>query len=329
MPPRARVTSSASNVLTLATLVLLSACASQPPSFDATRFEAEPTEATEPPRQVGPPSGSLVIAGGGALGAEIWERFLELAGGRDARIVVIPTASADEEFDEDWDGLDQLRAAGARNISLLHTRNPSEANSEDFVKPLLEADGVWMPGGRQWRLVDAYLHTRAHTALFDVLERGGVVGGTSAGASIQASFLVRGDPETNQTVSAPEYEEGFGLLLDTAVDQHLLTRSREDDLWEILALHPELLGIGIDEGTALVIQGNQAEVVGSSQVLIYDPADPLRAARSLRPGDAFDLGRRLPIRSFGEEVDEEEIDGGPDVEDRAATTGSYRRGTFR
>jgi cyanophycinase len=306
-----RQVSLASKALGLVALVVLSGCATQPASVgtspgEAALSQAETDDALATLRRVGPPSGSVVIAGGGHLHPEIWERFIELAGGRDARIVVIPTASADEEFGDDWDGLEYLRTAGAQHITLLHTRDPSEADSEDFVRPLREATGVWIPGGRQWRLVDAYLHTRVHAALFDVLERGGVVGGTSAGASIQASFLVRGDPETNRTVRAPDYEEGFGILLDTAVDQHLLTRSRENDLWEILDVHPDLLGIGIDEGTALVIQGNRAEVVGASRVLIYDPSDPLRAARSLRPGDAFDLGLRLPIRITEEEVDEAE-----------------------
>lgn len=267
--------------------------------------EADAPVVTEAPR-IGPSSGALVVAGGGTLGPEIWERFLELAGGPEALIVVIPTAGADDHFDNGWSGLEPLRRAGALNLRVLHTRDPAEADDPTFTAPLAEAGGVWFPGGRQWRLVDAYLGTRVHDELFRILERGGVVGGTSAGASIQASFLVRGDPETNQILLSPEYEEGFGLLSGTAVDQHLLARGREDDLWELLALRPDLLGIGIDEGTALVIQGDRAEVVGSSQALFYDPNGPIRRARSLRSGAIFDLGQRAPLPRAVQDINEQQ-----------------------
>lgn len=255
--------------------------------------------------RVGPPAGALLLAGGGSLDAEIWERFVELAGGPEARIVVIPTAGSQDDYPHDWTGLEGLTRAGARNLTILHTRNRAEADGEAFVLPLLTADGVWIPGGRQWRLVDAYLDTRVHRELFRILERGGVVGGTSAGASIQASFLVRGDPETNQVVVSEDYEEGFGLLSRSAVDQHLLVRGREDDLWKILDRHPELLGIGLDEGTAMVIQGDRAEVIGVSQALVYDPSGPLREAIVLHPGQRFDLAERRAVTAVVEDEAED------------------------
>ncbi len=250
------------------------------------------TEASESRPVVGPSSGALILAGGGSLGPEIWGQFVSLAGGDDARIVVIPTAGAEDDFPEDWGGLEGLREAGAHNLTVLHTRDPEVADSEEFVSPLLEATGVWIPGGRQWRLVDAYLGTRTHQALFELLARGGVVGGTSAGASILASFLVRGDPNTNQVVISQDYLDGFGLLNGTAVDQHLLVRDREDDLWEVLELRPELLGIGLDEGTALVIQEDRGQVIGVSEVLVYDRTGPIPQTHLLREGEAFDLGQR-------------------------------------
>lgn len=215
-------------------------------------------------------SGAVMPAGGGALGPEIWERFVALAGGPEARIVVIPTAGTDEEFPPDWSGFQPLRAAGAVHLTVLHTRNRREADSRDFVEPLRDATGVWIPGGRQWRLVDSYLDTRTQRELQRVLERGGVVGGTSAGASILASYLVRGSPETNTIVMAPGYEEGFSFLRNAAVDQHLLARGREMDMLQVLAQYPDLLGIGLDEGTALVVRGDRGEVVGRSRVAIYD-----------------------------------------------------------
>ncbi|TVR62950.1 MAG: peptidase S51 [Gemmatimonadales bacterium] len=273
--------------------------------FGGGGVESESTAPAESPL-IGPASGSLIVAGGGTLGPEIWARFVELAGGPEARIVVIPTAGADDHFDDGWSGLEPLRRAGAVNVSVLHTRDRVIANDSAFTAPLEEATGVWFPGGRQWRLVDAYLGTRVHEQLFGILDRGGVVGGTSAGASIQASFLVRGDPETNQVLLSPDYEEGFGFLSHSAVDQHLLARGREEDLWELLALRPDLLGIGIDEGTALVIQGDRAEVIGVSQALFYDPNGPIRRARSLQSGAIFDLGRRMPLPRTAQEIDQQQ-----------------------
>jgi len=258
---------------------------------------------------VGPPSGSLILAGGGTLGPEIWERFVELAGGPDARIVVIPTAASQDHFPDDWSGLQPLIQAGAQDIRILHTRDRREADTDAFAEPLSEATGVWIPGGRQWRLVDAYLDTQVHQALFQVLERGGVVGGTSAGASIQASYLVRGDPETNQIMISPDYEVGFGFLAGTAVDQHLLARGREEDLWEVLDAHPDLLGIGLDEGTALVVTQDRGEIIGVSQALFYDATEPPRRPRSFSSGTIFDLAERAAVTATVDENEAESQDG--------------------
>lgn len=262
----------------------------QAPSALLAGQEAEARTPSAP--VVGPKRGTVIVAGGGTLGPEIWERFVELAGGRDARIVVIPTATTEDAFPESWAGMLPFIDAGAGSVQVLHTRDRDEADTDHFVSPLQDATGVWFPGGRQGRLVDAYLHTRVHRELFQLLSRGGVVGGTSAGASIQASYLVRGDPETNQILMAPGYEEGFGLLNGAAVDQHLLARGREEDLWDLLQLHPHLLGIGLDEGTALVVRGDKAQVIGQSKVFIYDARHPVRQPKALDPGSVFHLGQR-------------------------------------
>jgi cyanophycinase len=243
--------------------------------------------------RVGPARGALIVAGGGRLEPEIWEAFVELAGGADARIVVIPGASEAESFPSDWGGLEPLRRTGALDITVLHTRDRAEADDEQFVAPLRMATGVWIPGGRQWRLTDAYLGTRTHAELVALLARGGVIGGTSAGASVQASYMVRGAPEGNHIMMAPGHEEGFGFLRDVAVDQHLLARGRERDLLEVIAAQPELLGIGIDESTAIVVRGDTARVIGRSKVAIYDARDSeRREVYFLDPGTRFDLAAR-------------------------------------
>lgn len=266
----------------------------------AVRADATPGGRTEPGAAVvGPGRGSLVVAGGGRLGPEIMNRFVELAGGPEARIVIVPTAAAEDTFPAEWEGFEPLRRAGARHIAVLHTRDRARADAEEFVAPLRQATGVWIPGGRQWRLADVYLGTRTHRELFALLARGGVIGGTSAGASIQASYMVRGAHEGNHIVMAPGHEQGFGFLRGVAVDQHLLVRGRETDMLQVVAAHPEILGIGLDEGTAIVVRGDRAEVVGASKVAVYNAADAdVLPYYFLEPGDVFDLaGRRVVSRA--------------------------------
>ena len=144
------------------------------------------------------------------------------------------------------------------------------ADSAEFVAALKTAKGVWIDGGRQWRLVDSYLGTKTAKELDNVLERGGVIAGTSAGATIQGSYLVRGAREGNTIMMAKGYEEGFGFLRNVAIDQHLIARHRENDLVPVISLKPELLGIGLDEATAIVVTGDSFSVIGASKVAIYD-----------------------------------------------------------
>ena len=242
---------------------------------------------------VGPPSGALVIVGGALRDPAVWGRFIELAGGPDAPIVVIPTAGEAREYSGDWSGLDRIKAAGLRRVTLLHTTDRNVADSEAFVAPIREARGVWFTGGRQWRLADAYLGTRVERELWALLERGGVIGGSSAGATIQGSCLARGDTKTN-TIMMGDHEQGFGFIQNVAIDQHLLKRNRQFDLLEIIRAKPELLGIGIDEDTAIVVEGDRFEVIGRSYVAIYD-ANTTEPFVLLAPGDKFDLASRKKV----------------------------------
>ncbi|MEQ9399292.1 MAG: cyanophycinase [Longimicrobiales bacterium] len=254
--------------------------------------------------QVGPANGSLVVVGGNMSDPAIYARFIELAGGPDASIVYIPTASGAPDYDQFCSCLNAWREHGARNIRVLHTYDPAVADTEAFVAPLREATGVFFGGGRQWRLVDAYGGTRTEEAIRAVLDRGGVIGGSSAGASIQASFLVRGDTNTN-TIMMGDHQEGFGYLRGVGIDQHVLQRNRHFDLIEVVEAHPDLLGLGIDENTALVVRGDQAEVIGASYVLVYDRRSAVGDHGGpfyfLAPGDRFDLATReamRPTRAF-------------------------------
>lgn len=249
-------------------------------------------------QEVGPERGSLVIVGGGMRDQAILKRFMALAGGLDAPVVVIPTAAGSKQYDEFYQGLNQFRDVGATNLTVLHTTDRDVANTEDFVKLLKEAHGVWFGGGRQWRLVDAYMNTRVHEELNALLQRGGVIGGTSAGATIQGSYLARGDTKTN-TVMMGDHEEGLGFIKNVAIDQHLLRRNRQFDLMEIIEARPELLGIGIDEDTAIIVRGDNFEVMGSGYVAIYDAKKMIDSGGRfyfLAPGDSFNLATREAFR---------------------------------
>lgn len=251
-------------------------------------------------QEIGPERGALVIVGGGRVAPEVMETFVSLAGGHNAKIIVIPTASGRKDFGPNYEGrvFRSFVEAGATNISLLHTYDRNVANSDVFVNKIKMATGVWFTGGRQWRLADAYLGTKTEEAFKDVLNRGGVIGGTSAGASIQGSYLVRGDTKSN-TIMMGDHEEGFGYLKDVGIDQHLLKRNRQFDMLEVIEAKPELLGVGLDEGTAIIVQGDEFRVLGPSFVAIYDPKIIKKSGAFyfLSNGDRFDLKNRKPRRA--------------------------------
>ena len=254
----------------------------------------------------GPASGSLLIAGGGRLSDKIIKRFIDLAGGDEAMIVLVPTAGGADSYPDSICNF--LRSAGAGNIMILHTDNRDTANSVYFTKSLEKATGVWFGGGRQWHLVDSYKGTLTEKRFRDVLDRGGVIGGSSAGATIQGSFLVRGDTKNNQIMMG-DHQEGFGYISNIAIDQHVLARNRQFDIYGILREKPGLLGIGIDEGTAVVVRRDTMEVIGASYVLIYDGSFWSREGSdlkilperdhlfyTLRSGDRYNLHERKVIQ---------------------------------
>ncbi len=248
--------------------------------------------------EVGPDNGYLVVVGGSMRDPAIVERFLELAGGPEVPIVVIPTAGERDQYDQYWTGVQSFKEAGAKNITVLHTRDREVADSEAFIQPIREARAVWFSGGRQWRLADSYLNTRTHDELRALLARGGVIGGSSAGATIQGSYLARGDTKTN-TIMMGDHEVGLAFLRNVAIDQHLLMRNRQFDLIEVIEKHPELLGIGLDEDTAIVVTGDDFEVIGQGYVAVYDSHRQLDSGGLfyfLAPGDRYNMVTRQPTR---------------------------------
>jgi len=216
----------------------------------------------------GPEHGSLIIIGGGGSTPEIWAKFLELAGGKEkANIVVITAAGGDTINYRSAESI--KKQLGIKNVTVLHTKNLAEANSEKFVAPLKKATGVWFDGGRQWKIADSYLNTLTHQEFWNVLNRGGVIIGSSAGATIQGSFLWRGDTKGAQILIG-DHTQGLGFLKNSVIDQHLLARNRQFDLVNFIKESPELIGIGLDQSTAILVQRDTLEVIGKSYVAIFD-----------------------------------------------------------
>jgi cyanophycinase len=220
--------------------------------------------------------GALVLVGGGSLPETVRQRFLELAGGKDARLVIIPSASAQPNAAQR--SYDFWKTVKAKWVRVLHTTCRCDADEPGFANVLREATGVWISGGDQSRLTSIYGGTAVERELVNVLRRGGVVGGTSAGASVVTDVMLAGTGKTGK---------GFGLLVHTIVDQHFSNRHRLPRLLNLLRSHPGLAGIGIDEETAVVIRGGEVAVLGNATVTVAQPDREHPAVRVYRAGGHF------------------------------------------
>ncbi|MDR2791974.1 MAG: cyanophycinase [Tannerellaceae bacterium] len=244
----------------------------------------------------GPEKGALVIIGGGTVVTEIWDTIIALAGGVDsARFVVVSNASGEQD-DFHSAALDTLvRRLGEASVHRLHLTTIRQANDEANLELLKQATGIYFTGGRQWRIADAYLNTLAHQAFFDLLDRGGVIAGSSAGASIQGSFLWRGDTKS-ANIHIGDHTQGLGFLRNSAIDQHILVRNRQFDLQAFLKAAPHFIGIGLDESTAIVVVRDELEVIGKSFVAIHRTEQDTPPFTLLRKGQKYDLKERKLIR---------------------------------
>jgi cyanophycinase len=241
-------------------------------------------------------------------GTTIIERFIALGGGaEEGRFVIVPTSGGNRDNDgniREYVEEDVIRSwvgRGVQNVTMLHTHDPAVADTEAFVQPLLDATAVWFNGGRQWNNVDSYAGTRTYTEFHKVLERGGVIGGSSAGATIQGEYLVRGDTSGSSVVMTEEenHQKGFEFLRKAAIDQHINARNRWDDIIPVIEAQPHLLGIGLSEGTAIVVTGDTFEVVGKWKVAVHDNTHRYQPWEKpyyvLSPGDKYDMKTRTII----------------------------------
>ena len=244
------------------------------------------------------PKGKLIIIGGGDIPDTLFNLFAASIGGKDQPIVVIPTATSDEAYIREGGHLKKFSTRGFTNLHTIHTRDKKLADDPALIELMRKAKGLYFGGGDQDLIAKAYANTELHREMFALLERGGVIMGTSAGATIMGSLLIGGDHRKTPNVKT-SFQAGFSFLKNTAIDQHVLVRNRQFDLIPVLESHPSILGIAIDESTAAVVAGNSLSVAGKSYVLIYDQNDwktqlqawkrVFRPFQMLREGTVYDL----------------------------------------
>ena len=220
-------------------------------------------------------NGHLVIIGGSEDRKEdmpILTRFVELCGGPGAKIVVITAAS--QVADQMWEMYDSaFSALGVTRHSHLEVTSRQDANSPDYVRQVAEADGIFMTGGDQKRLLALIGGTAMDAEMHKALKlRGATIGGTSAGASAMSGhMLAQGRAEIRPEKGSVSLGAGLGFLHRVVIDQHFSERQRLSRLLTVVAQNPYLQGIGIDEDTALVVErGVGIEVVGQGAVTVVD-----------------------------------------------------------
>ena len=290
----------------LATLFLLGACsATQTPAATEPSPKHAPQTAPKAAPQPAPQTtskGIVIAVGGGGTTPEIIARALELAGGNSAAMLVVPQASSDPTSGPEsatfW------KEHGATNVEVLDLADPAAA-----AKAIEKAAFIWMPGGDQSRLCDALNEAKLVPVIEKRFRAGAVVGGTSAGAAILSKLMIIGGEKAdlkNVRGGGTETTDGLGLVSDMVFDQHFVKRQRFTRLLSCVVDHPDTVGVGIDEKTAVVVQGHTLEVLGESTVLVIDArgakcepskSGELQAATGLKlhvlmRGDKFDLGAR-------------------------------------
>ena len=262
--------------------------------------------------------GHLFIIGGGERSESMMKEFISLAAAHGSgKIIVFPMASS-VPLEVGPEQAQQFLDWGAASAE-SHILNRAEAKDTESARLLDGIGGVFFSGGDQSRLADVLLGTPLLDAIKKLYEEGGVVGGTSAGAAVMSAVMITGDEkrppgedrafetiEADNIITAP----GFGFVQDMIVDQHFIRRRRLNRLISLVLEYPKLLGVGIDEGTAILVSPDRTfKVVGESQVLIFDAADARIRRRNdfrvsaeglnffvLFAGDVFDLERRKVVR---------------------------------
>ena len=268
--------------------------------------------ATEVALPTPPLLGHLVLNGGGGESDPFWPRIFELAGGKDAAIVILPTASERAETGQEY--VEELKLLGATGMQAIELRTREDAAKPEFLAAIAAAKVIFFTGGDQSKITAAILGTPAEAAIRKVYDDGGVLAGSSAGLACMSRVMLTGEGDfTVVRGGNVEVKEGLGYVTEAILDQHFVARQRQNRLISVVLEHPELPGIGVDEKTAIWIRPDRTfEVLGEGWVMIFDArrsavrtdgaaAKPKLATdemmlRVLVSGDRFDLksGTLLP-----------------------------------
>ncbi len=225
--------------------------------------------------------GNLFLIGGGNRPDYMIKKMIELAGGTDAKIIIIPNASGDP-IDVAKYQQNQFKENGSNNVSFIYLKN-NEANSDSIVIEIESANGIFFSGGDQRRLAEVLLNTKALKAIKNIYEEGALIAGTSAGTAVMSKIMITGDELKIDDDENPfghllkeniKTSEGIGFLENVIIDQHFIKRKRYNRLFSLVIENPDKLGIGVDESTAIIVKDdNTFEVFGESQVVVFDAKD--------------------------------------------------------
>jgi cyanophycinase len=242
--------------------------------------------------------GKLIIIGGGTMPDSLFEFFAAHCGGKDQPVVYIPTATSDEKYIREGGHLQKFTSRGFTNLSTIHTRDKAKADAPENIALMRKAKGIFFGGGDQDLIAAAYGNTQLYKEMLALLDRGGVIMGTSAGATIMGALLVGGDARKDLTKKFP-FQPAFSFIQNVDIDQHVLVRNRQFDLIPVIETYPTHLGVGIDESTAIIVEGHQFKVWGNSYVMVYDAKDweiqkaswgkVLKPFKMLYSGQSFDF----------------------------------------
>jgi cyanophycinase len=245
--------------------------------------------------------GKLIIVGGGNMPDSLFTFFANYCGGKDQSIVYIPTATTDEQYIKESGHLVKFTSRGFTNLSTIHTRDKVKADDPKNIELVRNAKGIFFGGGDQDLIAAAYGETQLYKEFIALLERGGVIMGTSAGATIMGSLLVGGDARKDLTKPYP-FKPAFSFVKNMAIDQHVLVRNRQFDLIPVIENNPNNIGVAIDESTAIIVEAGKFKVWGLSYALLYDPLDwgkqqkeigkVIKPFKMLGSGDGYDFNTR-------------------------------------
>jgi cyanophycinase len=277
------------------TAVVLTACAPKEPA----------------PAAAARPKGHLFIVGGGDRDEPLMRRYVELAKGYGRGRFVIFTMASSVPHEVGPELVAEFKGYGVADVAYYQLTR-EEALKPENVKILDGASAIWFSGGDQAKQTAALLGTPLHKRMLELYAEGCLIGGTSAGAAVMSEFMITGNEKrangeegTWEVILADNilHTEGFGFVRNAVIDQHFVTRRRHNRLISVVLENPALVGVGIEEETAVLVRPDgKYEVLGEGQVIIYD-ARGAKTAKSpdghlgghdlathvLLPGDVYDL----------------------------------------